>query len=314
MDSGNPHVEAADDAADSASLSETLRSLPLLDDLFLAMQTLNIELVDDHIEDLETELLREYIEMERTPIANALFVSALSQMWVFAVYELLRTWRQRAQEIIEWDQTLRPLEGREQEEARRRKRAEVERRTAEARDAETRWQLFERASDEGFVDDLRAALNMVELTFRRIEAARVTLAKHEIPKSKRVYAAAAGYGRIDATTGSIQWSIDLGRNETELVSRRDLADALRGLADPNQRILPLAVQVKVAAFERQGYGFNRVIAVLRDGTEVSGVRVLWATEVVGVDGQMGIPFAVEDVIDARPDPNPEPAPDADSPF
>lgn len=305
----------ADEAADAASLSETLRSLPLLDDLFLATQALNIELVDDHIEDLETALLREYIETERTPTATALFVSALSQMWVFAVYELLRTWRQRAQEIIEWSQTLRPLEGREREEALMRKRAEVERRAAEARDADTRWQLFERASDEAFINDLRTALNRAELTFRRIEAARVTLAKHEIPKSKRAYAAAAGYGRIDATTGSIQWSIELGRNETELVSRRDLADDLRGLADPNPRILPFAVQAQVAAFERQGYGFNRVITVLRDGSEVSGVRVLWATEVVGVDGHLGIPFAVDDVINARPDPRPDgELGDANSPF
>ena len=58
--------------------------------------------------------------------------------------------------------------------------------------------------------------------FHRVEAVRVTLAKHEVPRSKQVYAAAAGYARIDMANGSIQWFIDLGRNETEVTSRRDL--------------------------------------------------------------------------------------------
>jgi hypothetical protein len=307
-------VETTEDAEEPPGLSETLRSMPLLDDLFLAMQALNIELVDDHIEEFETQLLREYIETERTPTVTALFISALSQMWVFAVYELLRTWRQQIQELIAWGQTITSLEGPEREAALKRKRGEVERRAAETGDADRRWQLFARADDDAFVDDLRAALNRTELTFRRIEAARLTLAKHEIPKSKRAYAVAAGYGRIDMTTGSIQWSIELGRNETELISRRDLADELRALAEPNERILPVAVQAKVAAFERAGYGFNKVVAVLRDGTEFPGVRVLWATEVVGADGHLGIPFAVEDVVDARPDPSPDAEPDANVPF
>jgi hypothetical protein len=50
---------------------------------------------------------------------------------------------------------------------------------------------------------------------------------------------------------------------------------------------------------------NRVVAVLRDGTEVPGVRVLWATEVVAVDGHDHIPFDVAPVVDVRADQGPE---------
>ena len=308
-------AEEQEQAGVRTTLSETLRELPLLDDLFLAMQALNIELVDDHLKELETDLLRKYIELERTPTADALFVSALSQMWVFAVYELLRTWRERAREIINWAQSFGRIQAEQREDAIARKRAEIERRAAEAGDVETRWQLFERATDEAFVSDLRSALDRAEVIFHRVEAVRVTLAKHEIPRSGRAYATAAGYARIDTTTGSMQWSIELGRNETELTSRRELADQLRTLGEPNERILPVAVQEKVATMKREGYGLNRVTAVLADGGEVPGVRVLWATEVVGVDGEHGIPFQVADVVDVRPNPRPEPDEgDAAAPF
>jgi hypothetical protein len=179
-----------------------------------------------------------------------------------------------ARDPITWAHRLARVDGEERAAAVARKRAEVERRAAEARDADARWQLFERAEDERFISELRSALNRTELTFHRVEAVLVT-------------------------------SIELGRNETELTARRELADQLRALAKPNDRILPWQIQGKVATLDRQGYRLNRVIAVLGDRTEVPGVRVLWATEVVGVDGHEDIPFQVGDVVDVRPDLRPE---------
>jgi hypothetical protein len=61
--------------------------------------------------------------------------------------------------------------------------AEIARRAAEARNADARWQLFERAEDELLISELRSALNRTELTFHRVEAGRVMLAKHEIPRT-----------------------------------------------------------------------------------------------------------------------------------
>ena len=76
------------------SMEALLWTLPLFDNLYLSMQGQNVMLVDFHLRDLEASLLAEYHQRERTPFPAVLFVSALSQMWIFATYELLRTWRQ----------------------------------------------------------------------------------------------------------------------------------------------------------------------------------------------------------------------------
>jgi hypothetical protein len=102
--------------------------------------------------------------------------------------------------------------------------------------------------------------------------------------------------------GSMQWQLELGRNEIEVVSRRGLADALRALARQNDRILSAALQEKVATLEREGYGLNRVVAVLDDGTEVPGVRRLWATEIVAVDGHERTGGSSHITIDPTPSP------------
>jgi hypothetical protein len=57
-----------------------------------------------------------------------------------------------------------------------------------------------------------------------------------------------------------------------------------------------------------------VVAILEDGTEQPGVRIAWATEVVGVAGYENVPFEVARIVDVRPDPAPEDEPDDDAPF
>jgi hypothetical protein len=306
----NPHEEHDPDV----QLHDVLRELPLLDEVFLGMQALNVHVVDGYLEQLERELLGEYIERERTPTASALFVSALSQMWVFATYELLRTWRQRVREILGWADKLSALADDEREAAVAAKRHEIEGRAAELRDPDARWQVFERAEETQFVEGLRLALNRTELAFRDIEAARLHLAKHEVPQQHRVFAEAAGYGRIDMDNGSIYWQVDLGRNEVAVHSRRGLADALRSVSRPNDRILPAAIQEQVRGMERQNYGARRVTVALDDGTEHEGVHVAWATEVVRVDGHDNIPFDVARIVEVRPDPAPEVELGDDAPF
>lgn len=186
------------------------------------------------------------------------------------------------------------------------KRQEIERRASEAGDADVRWQVFG-AENPQFVAELQSALNRTELAFRDVEAVRMTLAKHELPRQDRVFAGAPGYGRIDMSNGSIYWQIELGRNEVTMLSRRGLAAALRAVALPNDRILPVEIQGRVAQMERQSYGLRRVAVVLDDGAEQAGVRVAWGTEIVGVDGHDSIPFAVARIVDVRPDPAPEQA-------
>jgi hypothetical protein len=306
----NSHEERGHDA----QLHEVLRDLPLLDEVFLGMQALSVHVVDGYLEQLEEDLLAEYIELERTPTASALFVSALSQMWVFATYELLRTWRQRVRDVLGWADRLAAVADHEREAAVAAKRQEIERRAAEVLDADGRWRVFERAEDPQFVEELRSACNRTEVAFRAVEAVRMTLAKHEVPRQGGVFARAAGYGRINMGNGSIYWEIDLGDNEVAVVSRRDLADALRLILPPNDRILPAAIQEQVRGMDRESYGAHRVAVTLDDDTEYEGVRVAWATEVVGVDGHEEIPFDVARIVEVRSDPAREEDLEEDAPF
>jgi hypothetical protein len=293
--------EEAEGVEAGVSLHAALRDMPLLDQVFLGMQAMNVHLVDGYLEEWEARLLAEYIDRERTPTESALFVSALSQMWIFAVYELLRTWRSRASEIVRWARRLDGLEGDERAAAVAEKRAEVELRASEVLDIDVHWRDFERAEDAEFVDSLRSALDRTAVVFHTVEAVRVWLAKHEVPRGDGLFAGAPGYGRIDMETGSIYWQVELGRNEVTIISRRSLADMLRALALPNERILPAAIKERIAPMERQSYGCNRVRVVLDDGTEMPGVHVLWATEVVWVEGHDALPFDVARVVDVRPD-------------
>jgi hypothetical protein len=67
--------------------------VPLCDDLWLGMQIRNIALVDMAIiRKMETEMLNRYFELDRTP-PELMVLSGISQMWIFSLYEFLRTWR-----------------------------------------------------------------------------------------------------------------------------------------------------------------------------------------------------------------------------
>lgn len=92
-------------------IHEIFWELPLFKNIYLSMQVQNLSLVDQYLEDLEINLLNEYIELERTPVNSAMFVSAISQLWIFALYELLRTWRQQVKELIKYGDELSKLTG-----------------------------------------------------------------------------------------------------------------------------------------------------------------------------------------------------------
>ena len=96
-----PNYRTADEIP-SSEISVALSSLCFLGgDPYLAMQITGIAIVDQFIMGIEYDVLRELHETERTPPATV-FLSAQTQMWIFAVYELLRTWREQAKDIIKW--------------------------------------------------------------------------------------------------------------------------------------------------------------------------------------------------------------------
>src|SRR6202042_3012357 len=109
--------------------------------------------------------------------------------WIFALYELLRTWRQRVRDLRQETTkiaSVAPANGQDAEPALN-ELAVVYRHS----------QLKRFRDEPGFATDVNDAYDRIEPLFRRIEALRMNLAKHEVPKMKGVPALAPGYGRID---------------------------------------------------------------------------------------------------------------------
>jgi len=305
--SGEEYEDAV--AEEKPSLQVVLKSLPLFDELFLGMQAINLDMVDSFIESAEAELLRRYIEIERTP-PETMFVSAVSQLWIFGVYELLRTWRQRVADLLNFAGSIHGLSDTERE-ARIEQRQEEIKRLSE-HSVISPWKDYDKvASDPAFGEALENAYDRSELLFRRLEALRVSLAKHEVPKTGKgrsmgMYAMAPGYGRIDMTSGSIQWQIVLQGNEVDLVSRQDIADECRRLATHySKTILPRSIQPKMKDIPKHSYATKRVRLRLKNGEMVPGVLVAWDKQVVFVTNRDRLTFDALDVVDVEHDPLPE---------
>jgi hypothetical protein len=293
-----PTRKRARGTARELGLAEVLRSLPLFEDLYLGIQAMNLQIVDGFLQDQEHALLREYMQAESTPIPSMMFVSALSQLWVFGIYELLRTWRQRVRGVLDFVYELRTVRPEDQRQFIERRQREVQKASQHA--LVSRWEDFARAAeDPEFVSRLEQGFDKSELVFRRIESLRISLAKHEIPRSEGALALAPGYARMDEASGSIRWEIVLRGNEVDTVSRREIAKACLGLAeDQSDRILPRAVQPKLKGIPRLSYAIKRVSVKLRDGTSFSRVWVAYDKLVVRVEGHLDVfPFDARNVVD-----------------
>jgi hypothetical protein len=284
-------------------LRKALVGLPLMrEDPYLSMQAGNLGMVDDFLSDLEASVLREYHEIDRTPVESAAFLSALSQLWIFGVYELLRTWRQRVRDALALDRKLGQSSGSEREEILLKTREEIAAASpySEGRQA-IQWSTVERiATDVSYVESLRTAADKSESVFRRIEALRVHLAKHEVPKLKGSLAFSPGYGRIHMQTGSIYYQFEVRPPQVDVLSRRDVADACRALPlDRAKSMLPERVRSQMQSITEIGYGAKQVTVTLKDGSEFEDVFVLWDREVSSVGMFSELPFDARDIVAVR---------------
>ena len=225
------------------SIFQSLRGLLLFDDIFLQMQARNIDLVDSYLRDLEKSLLNEYEELERTPVASATFVSALSQLWIFGLYELLRTWVQRASDILKLRARLHSI--RNQPDYNKQKEKILEQRFRQSESARAqgateniiyRQQMIRIVEDESYGKRLEQSKKIIIPVYAGLESLRVNLAKHEVPGAVGSFVFGAGYGRIDTATGSIYWMVEQRDGYTSIVSRRELADEIINLRNRIQAI------------------------------------------------------------------------------
>lgn len=220
----------------------SLRSLALLDaDLYLGLQATNLAIVDGFITELEMDVQQKRMDEDPGHLPVAALVSAQSQMWIFAAYELLRTWRQRAKDAIDLKEKG-GLEARITElesnlgfrHVSRQMRAD---------------QLRKVRDDPNIIRRLKDDLKRIHMTFRQIEHLRMALAKHEVKGRRKSPAYSPGSGYPDHETGSLRYEIEIDGHAFGIVSRRDIADSLRaldGLAVPSAE--------EIAAFDRMMQG------------------------------------------------------------
>ncbi|WP_009909941.1 hypothetical protein [Burkholderia thailandensis] len=207
-------------AIDSMALYQSLSNLVFFsDDMYLRSQAQNLNLVDQFLMPLECRVLRELLETDSTP-ADTYFLLAQSQMWIFAAYELLRTWRQRASEIIKWhanhglEQKLAALKERDKAGSHFGLRIRIE-------------QIERVLNDEAIVAELDRQLRHTYIPFTRLEWVRVSLAKHEVSGSPKQAALMPGYGRINNWCGSLDFELENGKYSMGYINRRDVADSIR---------------------------------------------------------------------------------------
>jgi len=198
--------------------------LSLFDDMYLNTQAMNIVLIDQFITEWEYSLLPEYVEIEKTPLDTAMFVSAQSQMWIFALYELLRTWRSRINKLLKWKsnggitQVLTNIE--------------QERFNLAAHFRKSHLETLR--DDPAFASTLQSDSKLLDGVFAMTTAIRSNLAKHEIQGKENSVSARPGYGRINMWCGALDFELQHKDGSFEYLNRRDIAEALRKIEMPNR--------------------------------------------------------------------------------
>lgn len=216
-------------------LVAALTGLTLLgDDLAMRSQAFNIAMVDKFIMELEMNYLRSHFndDVGRQP-GTAAFLSAQTEMWIFAAYELMRSWRERAKLSI--------------------KLAENGGLGAKISHLLARppWdhgslmvarQLTRVRDEPEILPRIRDDLLRSHIPFHLLEWVRVQLAKYQEPGNEKSFV--RSHPMMDRETGSLNYELTRGPMILETLSRRQLADSLRGLND-----MEVPSQETITAFE-----------------------------------------------------------------
>lgn len=205
------------------ALANALRGLGLFgDDPYLSMQATNLDMVDVFIGQLEGQVLQSYWKQDGTPVIEATFLSAQSQMWIFAAYEALRTWRERAKGALVLAKNGGfPL-----------KIADLRKDVGFQHHGRLMYadQLERLQKGPALLDAIQTDLRRTHIPFKRMEMLRVSLAKHQVSGKAKSVAYAPGYGRINMWSGAIDFELSTGPIILGTISRRDVADELRAMA------------------------------------------------------------------------------------
>jgi hypothetical protein len=202
-------------------------ALPLGDDTWLGMQARNIALVDQiFLRPMELQALQAWAQEDRTPGEILYPLGALSQMWVFSLYEWLRTWRTRADHLLKL--------AAQHERTKPTKKAKLVKTSVDGAKSKERHTVgsisflaehVAKITNPDFISGIKGYRNKSDGLFSMVEALRVTLAKHEVPKSNKLVAQTPGYARMNQMTGSLYWHFVGEHGGLEKIDRRELANA-----------------------------------------------------------------------------------------
>lgn len=202
-------------------------TIPMTDDVYLGLQAQNIARVEMSVmRPYESKALDEHhTDPSDLQGPTARELSALSQMWVFGLYEFLRTWRQRARALKAFEDKYETLPTQEERDAYMKEITDSAKNKARLVKASPVYypDHVAKVSDTAFMKSVRDYWDKTEELFRQLTAVRMPAAKHEVPGKGEMLAEAPGIGLVDRLTGSICWRVLLGDAETTIM-RRDLSN------------------------------------------------------------------------------------------
>lgn len=209
------------DKLDFSIITMGMKRLPFFkDDVYLGMQAMNVGIVDSVITEQEYALLREWFKIERTPTELAMAVSALSQMWIYGLYEALRMWRDRYYQFEKLRQAggIKPKLENMSDNDPLNLTIEVRKR-----------QLLRYKDEAAYRLEIEETWTNIEPIYRMIELFRMNLAKHCAPGKDGMVPRAPGYGRINHWCGAMDYELIEKNGDYSILNRRNIADALRAV-------------------------------------------------------------------------------------
>ncbi|MCK9395376.1 MAG: hypothetical protein M0Q44_07280 [Methylobacter sp.] len=220
------------DEIDFSIIINGMRKLPFYeDDTFLKMQATDIGIIDSVIAQYEHSLFDAYNRDEDT--ANlVLITSALSQMWIYSLYEVLRLWKERYFDF----QCLKELDDDPQtQNVSKHQKDKLKERYGKILDDDplnmtVRIRKEQRElyiNNATYRDAIENTWNELRKVFEMVNIYRINLAKHEAPKKSRMIPRAPGRPRINMWCGAIDHELIETDGTYRIMNRRDIADALR---------------------------------------------------------------------------------------
>jgi hypothetical protein len=222
------------DVPNNFSVISWFMSIPLCDDVWLGMQAQHIAAVEiGIIRPLELHTARKIFN-EEGYLDVMMALNGVSQMWLFALYEFLRTWRQRATQLLQLADLYAKTKPIKQ-------KAFLAKTLSDAKGKEKH--IFSGASfyshhiskiaDVDFVASIKAYYDKTDGWFGFIEELRMNLAKHEVPKARGMVAEMPGYARIDLVRGTLYWQFIDTQGGLQKLDRREAANFFLDIEIPD---------------------------------------------------------------------------------